>query len=97
MNIQRIEGLIAAPFTPLNQDETLNVSIIPSYYQMLKRNGVNGAFICGSTGEGVSITLDEKKLISKAWAEAIKGDNEFKVTLFFKSCRALVVLNSLFA
>lgn len=65
MKIQRIEGLIAAPFTPLNQDETLNVSVIPSYYQMLKRNGVNGAFICGSTGEGTSLTFNEKNWLLK--------------------------------
>ena len=82
MKHPRTEGMIAAPFTPLFEDGSINVSIIPSYYKMLKKNGIKGAFICGSTGEGVSITLDEKKLISKAWAEAIKGDNEFKVTLF---------------
>lgn len=82
MNIQRIEGLIAAPFTPLNPDETLNVSIIASYYQMLKHNGVKGAFICGSTGEGTSLTFNEKKVVAQAWANAKKGDAEFKVTLF---------------
>lgn len=82
MNYKRIEGMIAAPFTPLHEDGTLNVSIITSYYKMLKKNGVKGAFICGSTGEGTSLTLNEKKLVSKAWADAIKGDTEFKVTLF---------------
>ena len=82
MNNNSIEGLIAAPFTPLHEDGTLNVSIITSYYQMLKKNGVKGAFICGSTGEGTSLTLNEKKLVSKAWADAIKDDAEFKVTLF---------------
>lgn len=82
MKNQSIEGLIAAPFTPLHEDGSINVSVIPRYYKMLKNNGVKGAFICGSTGEGTSLTLDEKKLISKAWADAIKGDTEFKVTLF---------------
>lgn len=82
MNTKSIEGMIAAPFTPLHEDGTINVSIIARYYQMLKKNGVKGAFICGSTGEGTSLTLNEKKLVSKAWAEAIKGDSEFKVTLF---------------
>jgi N-acetylneuraminate lyase len=77
-----LEGLIAAPFTPLHNDGTLNVSLIPSYYKMLKSNGVKGVFICGSTGEGTSLTLNEKKFISKAWSDAIKGDTEFKVTLF---------------
>ena len=56
-----LKGLIAAPFTPMHEDGSLNLSIIPDYYEMLKANGVVGVFICGSTGEGVSLSLDEKK------------------------------------
>ncbi len=81
MEIKHIEGLIAAPFTPLNTDGSLNTSIIPAYYQMLKANKVTGAFICGSTGEGVSLTLQEKKDVTQAWAECTKNDKEFKVML----------------
>ncbi|MGI9139205.1 MAG: dihydrodipicolinate synthase family protein [Sediminibacterium sp.] len=96
MKNQSIEGLIAAPFTPLYEDGSINISIIPSYYKLLKHNGVKGAFICGSTGEGTSLTMDEKKHISKAWAEAIKGDTEFKVTLFLggtclSDCKQLAI------
>jgi N-acetylneuraminate lyase len=49
---------------------------------MLKANGVTGAFICGSTGEGVSMTMSEKKAVAQAWAAATKGDDDFKVMLF---------------
>lgn len=82
MNKQHLSGLIAAPFTPMNPDGSINTSIIPSYYAMLKANGVTGAFICGSTGEGVSMTMDEKKAVAKAWTVAAKGDDDFKVMLF---------------
>ena len=81
MLIQHLEGLIAAPFTPMNADGSLNLSIIPDYYQFLKENGVTGAFICGSTGEGVSITMSEKKAVAEAWANAARNDNDFKVML----------------
>jgi len=50
MSIEKLKGLIAAPFTPMKEDGSLNLSIIPEYYQMLVANGVAGAFICGSTG-----------------------------------------------
>ena len=66
MASQKLQGLIAAPFTPMHKDGSLNLSIIPSYYNLLKENSVNGAFICGSTGEGVSMSVTEKKAVAVA-------------------------------
>lgn len=63
-----LQGLISAPFTPFDNMGELNLSLIPDYYKFLKSNGVTGAFICGSTGEGVSLTLAEKKAVAEAWA-----------------------------
>jgi len=87
MLYHKLEGLIAAPFTPLNQSGDLNLALIPQYYQFLKQNGVKGAFICGSTGEGVSMTRDEKMETAAAWASATKGDPDFRVmTLLGGTC-----------
>jgi len=89
MIIEHLQGLIAAPFTPMQKDGSLNTSLIPEYYQMLKTIKVTGAFICGSTGEGVSMTFDEKKIMIKAWADATKNDEDFKVmTLLGGTCIA---------
>lgn len=82
MDNQKINGLIAAPFTPMKADGSVNADLIPDYYKFLKYNKVIGAFICGSTGEGLSLTIEEKKLIAEAWANCVKGDKEFKVFLF---------------
>lgn len=79
MATQHLQGLIAAPFTPMHKDGSLNLSLIPSYYAMLKANGVNGAFICGSTGEGVSMSVTEKKAVAEAWAVCTKDDSNFIV------------------
>lgn len=79
MKIEHLQGLIAAPFTPLDAKGELNLSIIPAYYNFLKLNGVNGAFICGSTGEGVSLKIEEKKAIAETWRECSKNDSNFKV------------------
>jgi N-acetylneuraminate lyase len=79
MKIQHLQGLIAAPFTPMHKDGSLNPDMIPLYYRMLKANGVNGAFICGSTGEGVSMTAKEKMAVAEAWADCSKDDTDFKV------------------
>lgn len=72
--MEKIKGLVAAPFTPMTADGAINLNIIPSYYQFLKQNGVAGAFINGSTGEGVSQTTQERKQVAEAWANEIKQD-----------------------
>ena len=81
MNFEPLQGLISAPFTPMSENGEINPSIIPDYYQFLKANKVTGAFICGSTGEGVSLTMQEKKDTAKAWADCTKDDTDFKVML----------------
>jgi N-acetylneuraminate lyase len=82
MKIQHLQGLIAAPFTPFSNNGTLDVSLIPAYYAFLKQNKITGAFINGSTGEGVSITLEEKKAVAQAWADCSNHDADFKVMVF---------------
>lgn len=79
MKAEHLQGLIAAPFTPMHKDGSLNLSLIPAYYEMLKANNVKGAFICGSTGEGVSMSTAEKKAVAEAWAACTKDDVDFTV------------------
>ena len=56
----RFRGLIAAPFTPFNTDRSVNLAVIPTYARFLRENGVSAAFVCGTTGEGLSMTLEER-------------------------------------
>jgi len=63
----RFHGLIAAPFTPFHPDLTINLDAIPAYAQLLRNNGVSAAFICGTTGEGLSLTTVERKQVAEAW------------------------------
>jgi N-acetylneuraminate lyase len=81
MIVSKLEGLIAAPFTPMDENGALNLSLIPKYYNFLKSNRVTGAFICGSTGEGVSMTTEEKKKVAAQWAECTDDDDDFKVMM----------------
>lgn len=93
----KIEGLISAPFTPFHANGELNLELIPEYYHSLKRNDVKGAFICGSTGEGVALTFDEKVSVLKAWTSLTKDDTEFVLMMFLggtnvKECRELAII-----
>lgn len=91
---KKIEGLIAAPFTPFDEQGELNLNLIPAYYDTLKKNKITGAFICGSTGEGVSLTFQEKVATLKAWTALTKGDDDFALMMFLggtnvKECQEL--------
>lgn len=79
MKVNHLHGLIAAPFTPMHKDGSLNCDLITGYYRILKSNDVRGAFICGSTGEGVSMSVAERKAVAEAWAACTKDDSSFTV------------------
>lgn len=65
--------LIAAPFTPFDNNGELNLGVIPAYVDYLTQNKVHGVFICGTTGESVSMSIDERKRVAEAWSAAAKG------------------------
>lgn len=77
MNFEKIEGLIAATFTPFDNRGEINVDLIPEYYNLLKKNKIAGVFICGTTGEGSALTFEEKENLIKAWG--IYSSSDFKV------------------
>jgi N-acetylneuraminate lyase len=79
MEQQRLSGLIAAPFTPMHANGDLHLELIPDYHALLLDNGIKGAFICGSTGEGVSLTMQEKMQVAEAWATCNRGQSDFTV------------------
>jgi N-acetylneuraminate lyase len=67
MTNKKTEGLIAAPFTPMQADGAVNLDAVAPYARWLHRNGVVGAFICGTTGEGISLTMDERRQLAERW------------------------------
>lgn len=60
-------GLVVAPFTPMTNDGEVNLTVIPSYAERLRADGVCGVFVNGTTGEGLSLTLAERMATAEAW------------------------------
>jgi N-acetylneuraminate lyase len=77
--MKNISGIIAAPFTPFDRHGNQDLEIIPEYYRFLEKNGVAGAFINGSTGEGPSMTQKERYLNAEKWAGCLKNDGKIGV------------------
>lgn len=71
---KRLYGLIAAPFTAMREDGSINLDTIEKQAESLVKNGVKGAFICGTTGEGVSLTVAERMKITERWMEVAQED-----------------------
>ena len=67
MKTLSIENLISAPFTPMNADESINVDAIPAYGQCLLDQGVTKVYILGTTGEGMSLSVEERMKVAEAW------------------------------
>lgn len=78
-NHKKLEGLVAAPFTPMNKKGDLNMEVIPQYYELLERNGVIGAFINGTTGEGLSLTMKERQLQALEWVRCRNAGGKVRI------------------
>ncbi|XP_034937863.1 N-acetylneuraminate lyase-like [Chelonus insularis] len=65
-------GYIAPVFTPVTAEKNLNLSIISEYAKYLSKNGIQGVLVNGTSGEGMSMSVADRKKVAEAWAGAIK-------------------------
>ena len=82
--MEKIIGLIDAPFTPFHENGDVNLKPIPAYAKMLQKNGLKGVFINGSSGEGYMLTPEERMQLAEAWIKA--APEGFKVIVHVGSC-----------
>ncbi|MCD4770490.1 MAG: dihydrodipicolinate synthase family protein [Bacteroidales bacterium] len=75
----KIEGLIAPVFTPMKDNGDINMGIISHYAKDLKSKDLAGIFVSGSSGEGVLLTTEERKIITEAWAPYASDEFKFIV------------------
>jgi N-acetylneuraminate lyase len=69
----RLRGLFAAACTPLDSNGEVQLSQIPRTVEHLLAAGVDGLYICGSTGEGLSLTSQERRAVAAAYTETVAG------------------------
>ncbi|XP_058891235.1 N-acetylneuraminate lyase-like isoform X1 [Acipenser ruthenus] len=69
-----LTGLVAATFTPMTAKGDVNLSVIGPYvdYLVLKQ-GIHNIFVNGTTGEGMSLSVDERKALAEEWCRQGKG------------------------
>jgi len=71
MHSPRFGAVITAMVTPFSADGSLDLDAAASLARFLAANGSDGLVVAGSTGEGTSLTNDEKCALIAAVAEAV--------------------------
>ncbi|HAT3834980.1 TPA: N-acetylneuraminate lyase [Morganella morganii] len=71
--MKKLSGLIAAPHTPFAADGSVNYPVIDKIAEHLIATGVTGAYVLGTTGEGIHCSVEERKKVAEYWAAASQG------------------------
>jgi N-acetylneuraminate lyase len=69
----RLTGLVAAPHTPFHANGQLNPKQVARQAHLFDEAGVAGVFVCGTTGESLSLTTAERREIAERWVECYQG------------------------
>ena len=74
MSIEKIGGIIPPLVTPVRADGTIDEQAHRTEVRhMVERAGVHGLAVCGSTGEGHTLSTDETRRIVGWTVEEVKG------------------------
>lgn len=60
------EGLCCAVHTPMHDDLSLNLDMVEPVAQLLVKNHINGVFVCGTTGESMLLSVEERKIVNSS-------------------------------
>lgn len=69
----RFKGIIPALVTPLNEDETINISVLKSLIDFLLNKGADGLYVGGATGEGLAVRTAERMVLADEAVKAMNG------------------------
>jgi len=73
MKRDRYNGLFAATLTPMKSGGEIALDRIGPQIERLIEQGVAGLYVCGSTGEGVSLSTNERKAVALESIRAAAG------------------------
>ncbi|MDK2923240.1 MAG: hypothetical protein PWQ90_681 [Pseudothermotoga sp.] len=72
--MKRLHGVTVAALTPMNEDGSkVDHAVIKDYVDFLVEKGVNGIFALGTTGEGLLLSIEERKKALESFVRAVDG------------------------
>ena len=69
----KIEGVIPALITPMNEDESVSESGLRAVINHVIDGGVHGIFVLGSQGESFALNLEEKRHVIETALDESSG------------------------
>ncbi len=70
----KLTGLVTATYTPFDPDTgEVNLDLIAPMTEHMLARGSAGFYVCGSTGEGESLSVGERKSVAAAFVKAADG------------------------
>ena len=69
----KIEGILPALITPIDQNEKLNVKELERMLEYLIAEGANGFYVLGGTGEGILVPRELHKQMTRETIRLVKG------------------------
>lgn len=70
--MKKLEGVFSALVTPFDDGDNIREDSIRRIINYNLKNGVSGFYVCGSTGESLLLTLDERKRILEIVKDEVK-------------------------
>lgn len=83
-----LTGLVPAVLTPFNTAGELNLAAVEHQAELLHRDGVTAVFVCGTTGEFTSLTVDERRALARRWVDVARGSSLRVVVHIGSNCLA---------
>ncbi len=71
MSKLNIRGMIPAFITPFKEDGSVNLAAAKEHAARLVEMGANSLYVCGSSGEMILLSVDERKALLEAVLEAV--------------------------
>ncbi len=70
--MKKLEGVVSALVTPFDENDNIREDSIRRIINYNLKNGVSGFYACGSTGESLLLTLDERKKVLEIVKDEVK-------------------------
>jgi N-acetylneuraminate lyase len=71
--MDKIRGIFSALITPMHSDESVDYDMLATLVEYQYSKGVEGFYCCGSSGEALLLSLEERKKITRTVLKAVAG------------------------
>lgn len=71
--MRTFSGVWPALVTPFTTDDTVNVSVLRDLVEYLLGKGAGGFYVCGTTGQGLFMSVGERKLVVQTVLDQVQG------------------------